>query len=116
MDHMDDGAEEDAEMEEAAGSEHTPVPEEPAEASAPAGPGGNAAADPSHTHGRIPVSCNKRLKREFRARKSLAGAVPMRCFSLQALLRSDAQQASIFHVLLDYRRRVDMSSAVADVG
>ncbi|KAK9907456.1 hypothetical protein WJX75_004030 [Coccomyxa subellipsoidea] len=73
MDHMDDGAEEDAEMEEAAGSEHTPVPEEPAEASALAGPGGNAAADPSHTHGRIPVSCNKRLKREFRARKSLAG-------------------------------------------
>ena len=77
MDDVGDGAEEDVPMGYGgAGSEHTPVPEELAEGSAPAGPGGNAAAGPSSAHDRIPVSCNKRLKREFRARKSLAGAVP----------------------------------------
>ncbi|EIE27333.1 hypothetical protein COCSUDRAFT_55347 [Coccomyxa subellipsoidea C-169] len=72
MDHMSgaEGPEEDAEMEEAGSDEHTPAPEEEAEASEQAG---DAAAGPSRVHDRIPVSCNKRLKREFRARKSLAG-------------------------------------------
>ena len=80
MDHMSgaEGPEEDAEMEEASSDEHTPAPEEEAEASEQAG---DAAAGPSRVHDRIPVSCNKRLKREFRARKSLAGAVPPHIFT-----------------------------------
>ncbi|CAL8462990.1 g2524 [Coccomyxa elongata] len=69
-----DGADDAAmAVDEGSEEERTPVPEE--EAGMPTEQGGaeGEAAGPSRARRQPPVSCNKRLKREFRARKSLAG-------------------------------------------
>ncbi|BDA48012.1 probable centromere protein C at C-terminar half [Coccomyxa sp. Obi] len=71
-----DGAEDAAMAIDEGSVERTPVPEDDpaAEAGALTEQGAEgAAAGPSRARRQPPVSCNKRLKREFRARKSLAG-------------------------------------------
>ena len=71
---------EDAAM--ATDEERTPVPEgDPAEQG---GADGDAAGPSRARRQQPPVSCNKRLKREFRARKSLAGAHPHRLMFFEA--------------------------------
>ncbi len=72
-----DGADDAAmAVDEGSEEERTPVPEEEGRTLNEQGGAEGEAAGPSRARRQPPVSCNKRLKREFRARKSLAGAAP----------------------------------------